>query len=87
MNNKHKTIRESLRSMSYTRALDRIKSFHLPADEELFVIEIDVNRLSYQQVADKYHVTHEVIKSKRRQAYQKIADAIEYEREKKGGTD
>lgn len=44
----------------------------------MLLIECDVHGLSYIQTADILHLSPEVIKRRRKNAYTKIADAIEY---------
>lgn len=79
MNAQHRAIRALLKSMSPKRAEAYIKAFGLRDDEEAVLIEGDVRGLSYVQIADKLHLTPEVVKRRRRLAYSKIADAIQHE--------
>lgn len=76
MNSQHRKIRTLLQSMSPKRAISYIKSFELPPEEELFLIECDVRCLSYTQAAKKHNFTPEVIKRRRQKAYSKISDEI-----------
>lgn len=76
MNSQHKAIRALLTTMAPKRAIEYIKSFDLPDEEELFLIECDVRRKSYVKAADDNHTTPEVIKRRRNSAYSHIADAI-----------
>lgn len=85
MNANHRDIRTMLQTISPKRAEETIRAFHLPAEEELFLIECDVRRKSYVQAADDNHTTPEVIKRRRHKAYAKIADEIAYQREKSRG--
>lgn len=84
MNSRHRAIRAMLTAMSPVRATDFIKSFHLPEEEEKILIACDVQKKSYaSQYLNGY--TERVIKDSKRRAYTKIADAIEYEKEKGHG--
>lgn len=76
MNTQHKAIRALLTTMAPKRAAEYIKSFELPAEEELFLLECDVRRKSYVKAADDNHTTPEVIKRRKMSAYAHIADAI-----------
>lgn len=78
MNDQHRAIRALLQTMAPRRAMDYIRSFQLPEEEELFLLECDVRGLSYIQAADRHHTTPEVIKRRRQRAYAKIADAINH---------
>lgn len=76
MNSQHRAIRALLSSMSPRRAVEHIQSFQLRPEEESVLIECDVRGLSYIQAAEKLHLSPEVIKSRKRQAYSKIVDEI-----------
>ena len=76
MNAQHKAIRALLTTMAPKRATDYIKSFELPEEEELFLLECDVRRKSYVKAADDNHTTPEVVKRCKMSAYAHIADAI-----------
>ena len=76
MNSQHKAIRSLLTTMAPRRAIEYIRSFELPEEEELFLIECDVRRKSYVKVADDNHTTPEVIKRRKNSAYSHIADQI-----------
>lgn len=65
--------------MSPKRAISYIQAFDLPPEEERFLVECDVRRKNYTQVAQEYNTSPEVIKRRRQRAYMKIADAIAYE--------
>lgn len=71
--------------MCHDRAVDYIRAFHLRPDEEAAIIECDVNGLSTIQAAKKLHLSQEALKERRRRAYSKIADGIEYAKEKGRG--
>lgn len=77
MNSRHKTIRALLSSMAPRRAIDYIQSFQLRPDEETVLIECDVRGLSQIQVADKLHMSPDVVKLRRRTAYSKIVDDLD----------
>ena len=64
--------------MAPKRAIDYIKSFELPFEEELFLMECDVRKKSYAQVSFEYHTSPEVIKRRRKSAYHKIADQLNH---------
>lgn len=76
MNSQHKAIRANLTSMAPKRAIDYIRAFELPEDEERYLIDCDVRNKSYVQVAMEYNVSLGLIKKKRNKAYTKISDAI-----------
>lgn len=76
MNTQHRVIRALLTTMAPKRAAEYIKSFDLPEEEELFLLECDVRRKSYVKAADDNHTTPEVIKRRKMSAYAHIADAI-----------
>ncbi len=76
MNSQHRAIRALLQTMAPRRAVDYIRSFQLPEEEELFLIECDVRGKSYAEAAAEHSTTPEVIKRRRQRAYAKIADAI-----------
>lgn len=76
MNGQHKAIRALLSTMAPKRAIEYVKSFELPEEEERYLIERDVRKKSYAMIACQFHTTPEVIKSRRRSAFSKIADAI-----------
>ena len=76
MNSQHRAVRALLQSMSPRRAEAYIRSFRLPQEEELFVLECDVRGKTYVQAARDNAVTPESIKRLRQRAYRKIADEI-----------
>lgn len=82
MNSQHKAIRALISEMSPERAIDYIEAFGLPEKEKLCIIENDINDLSYVQISEKHRISLESIKEARQRAYKKIADAIEYQKEK-----
>ena len=55
-----------------------IRSFGLPEEEELFLLERDVRGKSYVQIAMERNTTAEAIKRRRRRAYAKIVDEIDH---------
>lgn len=62
--------------MSPNRATSFIKSFHLPVDQERYLLEMDVRDRSRTEVAMEYNVSPETVKKKRHLAYGKIADEL-----------
>lgn len=82
MHEHRKAIRALITSMSPRRAKDFIESFGLQKEEQDILIACDVKGMSYQQVADKYHISHEAIKKRKQTAYSKMADEIEYRKVK-----
>lgn len=82
MNSLHQTIRTQISVMCHDRAVGYIKAFHLRPEEEAVLIECDVNGLSVIQAAGELHLSPEAVKERRRRAYARIADGIEYEKEK-----
>lgn len=63
--------------MAPKRAVAYVLSFELPQDEAACIIECDVRRKSYVQVADMLHVSVDGLAKIRRRAYTKIADGQE----------
>lgn len=53
-----------------------IRSFELPEEEELYLIECDVRKKSVVQASLDHHSTPDVVKRRRQAAYAHIADAI-----------
>lgn len=78
MNSQHLAIRSLISSMAPKRAIAYIKSFELPPEEELFLIEHDVRGKSYVQIAQEHNCSVDVINAKRNKAFSKIADAINH---------
>lgn len=76
MNSQHKAIRANLTSMAPKRAIEYIKAFELPIDEENALIECDVRNKSVVQVSCETNVSVECMKRRRIRAYAKIADGI-----------
>ena len=70
--------------MSPRRAVAHIQSFQLRPEEEAALIECDVRGLSCVQAADKLHLSPDALKERRRRAYSKIADEINYKEERRG---
>lgn len=62
--------------MAPKRAIDYIKAFELPADEEAAIIECDVRRKSIVQVSHETNMSIESVKRRRKWAYMKIQDSI-----------
>lgn len=85
MNSQHRAIRGLLSTMSPRRAVEYIQSFQLRPDEEAVLIECDVRGLSYVQAADKLHLSPDAIKERKRRAYSKIADEINYKQQESLG--
>ena len=77
MNAQHKAIRALLNAMAPKRAIEHIKSFDLPPEEELYLIECDVRRKSVVQASIDHHTTPDVVKRRRQAAYAHIADQID----------
>lgn len=76
MNDQHRAIRALLSTMAPKRAVSYIRSFELPEEEELYLIECDVRRKSYTQAALDNNTTPEVVKRRKRSGYAHIADEI-----------
>lgn len=76
MNERHRAIRALLTTMSPRRAVEYIKSFELPLDEETALIECDVRRKSCVQVGYTLHIAPDTVKRYKRRAYSKIAADI-----------
>lgn len=82
---RHKIIRAYLLEMSPERALDYLHSFHLPKDEELYIIEREINRKSIVKIADDHNTSERAVGEARKRAFGKIADAIDFRNEKSRG--
>lgn len=78
MNHHHLAIRASLSTMSPNRAIEYIHAFHLPEEEELFLIECDVRRKSQADAAEKYHTSTSVVNRRRQRAFSKMVDHIKH---------
>lgn len=85
MNSQHRAIRAKISDMCKARAIDYISAFCLPEDEEKFIIEREINKLSIVAIAGKYNTSREYVRDCRRMGFSRIADAIEYENEKGRG--
>lgn len=71
--------------MSPERALDYLHSFHLPKDEELYIVEHEINKKSIVKIADDNNTCERRVGEVRKRAFQKIADAIDFREEKSRG--
>lgn len=76
MNDQHRAIRALLSAMAPKRAVSYIRSFELPEEEELYLIECDVRKKSVVQASLDHHSTPDVVKRRRQSAYAHIADQI-----------
>lgn len=65
--------------------MDFIRAFHLPSDEESFIVEREINHMSIAGIARKYNTSIECVRNRRRTGFSRIADAIEYEKERDRG--
>ncbi len=65
--------------MAPTRAKEFIRSFELPEDEEMALIECDVKKRSYPQVFMEKYMTPGNLNQIRTRAFAHIADALEHE--------
>lgn len=70
-----KDVRAKLRSMAPVQAIPYIRSFQLPADEELVLIERECRNKSIQQIAQEQCLSEETVKRRRRAAFAKICRA------------
>ena len=82
MNGHHKAIRAQLAVMCQERAIDYLKAFHLPEDEENYIIDRELKKMSIIAIAEKYHVSKEIVINRRQSGFARIADAINYAKEK-----
>jgi DNA-directed RNA polymerase specialized sigma24 family protein len=62
--------------MAPRHAVEYIKAFELPPDEEACIIEADVRRKSLVQIALARNMAVDTVKRCRRRGYQKIQDGI-----------
>lgn len=74
MDAQHREIRRRLSEMAPRRAVEYIRSFELPEEEEACLIQCDVRGRSYAQVCAQLHISPEAVKKRRRKAYAKLAD-------------
>ena len=73
MDDRTRAVREMLRSMCPAASIPYIRSFQLPEEEELVLIEIDARGKSVQQVAQDRSLSPETVKRRRRRALRKLA--------------
>lgn len=66
------SIRSMLRGMAPSVAIPYIRSFQLPEDEELVLIECDARRKSVEQVAQAMNLSAETVGRRRRSALKKL---------------
>ena len=78
MNRQHKQIRALISSMAPLRAISYIQAFQLPEEEEVCLIEMDVRKRSYIQIANALNMSPETVKKRRRSAFSKIADQLNH---------
>lgn len=76
MNEKSRMIRALLSEMSPKRAVEYVKAFELPRDEEIYIIERDIRKKSIEQIALENYISPETVKRRRRSGYAKIADEL-----------
>jgi predicted DNA-binding protein (UPF0251 family) len=76
MDSQHRAIRAALTQMSPKRAIEYIKAFELPPDEERALIERDIRGKSCTKICIELSISPETLTRRRRRAYHKIADAI-----------
>jgi DNA-directed RNA polymerase specialized sigma24 family protein len=62
--------------MAPRRAIEYIKAFELPAEEEICIIEADVRKRSLVEIALARNMAVDTVKRNRKRAYMKIADQI-----------
>ena len=74
MDDRTRAVRGRLRSMAPSASIPYIKSFQLPEEEELALIECDARGRSVQQVAMALHVSYETVKRRRRSARRKLSN-------------
>lgn len=68
-----RAARAMLRSMAPVQSIPYIKSFQLPQDEELVLIQCECRKRSVQQVALDNSMSVETVKRRRRSALHKIS--------------
>lgn len=76
MNSQHRAIRALLSTMGPRRAESYILAFDLQPDEAVYIIEREVHRKSVQEIADKFNVSQETVKRRRKSGFQKISGQI-----------
>ena len=74
MDDRTRAVRGMLRGMAPSASIPYIKSFQLPEEEELALIECDARGRSVQQVDMALHVSSETVKRRRRSALRKISN-------------
>lgn len=72
MDETSRAVRQMLQSMAPSISIPFIKSFQLPSEEELVLIEFDARRKSLQQIAMETNMSVESVKRRRRSAMRKI---------------
>ena len=73
-----RTIRAMLCAMCPKRAVEYIKAFELPPEEEMVLIEREVRKRSVQQIAEAHQMSPETVKHRRRAAFHKMKDGIHF---------
>lgn len=73
MDDRTHAVRDLLRSMAPAASIPYIRSFQLPEEEELALIEIDARGKSVQQVAQARNLSPETVKRRRQKALRKLA--------------
>lgn len=73
-----RTIRAMLCAMCPKRAVEYIKAFELPPEEEMVLIEREVRKRSVQQIAEAHQMSPETVKHRRQAAFHKMKDGIHF---------
>ena len=76
MNSRHLTIRTLLSAMGPRRAESYVMAFDLRPDEALYIIEREVHNRSIQEIAEKFNVSPETVKRRRKSGFEKIYTQI-----------
>lgn len=64
-----KALREALRKLTPAKAIAAVKSFQLTADEERYIIDVDVLRKSIAQTAMEHYASEEAVKRNRKRGF------------------
>lgn len=76
MDKRTKQVRDILRSMAPVDALEWLKHFQLPREQEISIIEHECRDRSLQQIAEDLSVTADTVKTYRARALLRIANSL-----------
>jgi DNA-directed RNA polymerase specialized sigma24 family protein len=76
MDRKSSAVRFVLSTTDPKRAIEMVKSFSLPSDEEVCIIDREIKKKSIQQIAMEQNISPETVKRRRRSGLYKIVDSL-----------